>query len=87
MEFTPISRYLQNPLFCPDTIHAAALASRLKNIKPVDVSSVKKQTISRVPLSANKASSSIAVCSTTKKQTNSRFPLSAKKTNVVVKGR
>lgn len=76
-----------NPFFCLDSIHAVALASRLKNIKPLVVSSVKKQTNSRVHLSANKANSGVAVFSTTKKQTNSRLPLSAKKTNVVLKGR
>ncbi|KAI7731955.1 hypothetical protein M8C21_008967 [Ambrosia artemisiifolia] len=78
-----------NPFICPDTIHAITLASRLKNIKPVSVlsSSKKKYPNSRVPLSANKANSSVVVFSTTKKQTNSRLPLSAKKTNVVLKGR
>ncbi|KAI3519485.1 hypothetical protein L1887_08646 [Cichorium endivia] len=69
-----------NPLFCPDTIHAVTLASRLKNIKPLAVcSTVKKQT--KPPLSANK------IDSTRKQQTNSRLPLSAKKNNYVLKGR
>lgn len=69
-----------NPLFCPDTIHAVTLASRLKNIKPLAVcSTVKKQT--KPPLSASKMDS------TRKQQTNSRLPLSAKKNNSVLKGR
>ncbi|KAI3800179.1 hypothetical protein L1987_35489 [Smallanthus sonchifolius] len=78
-----------NPFFCPDTIHAITLASRLKNIKPVSVlsSSTKKYSNSGVMLSANKANSGVGVFSTTKKLTNSRLPLSTKKTNTVLKGR
>ncbi|KAI3793019.1 hypothetical protein L1987_35631 [Smallanthus sonchifolius] len=78
-----------NPFFCPDTIHAITLASRLKNITPVSVlsSSAKKYSNSGVMLSANKANSGVGVFSTTKKLTNSRLPLSAKKTNIVLKER
>ncbi|XP_076953056.1 kinesin-like protein KIN-10C [Bidens hawaiensis] len=77
-----------NPFFCPDSIHAVTLASRLKNVKPVSVlsSSVKKFSNTVIQLSTNKTSG-LSVFSTTKSQTNSRLPLSAKKTNVVLKGR
>ncbi|KAJ9539640.1 hypothetical protein OSB04_026146 [Centaurea solstitialis] len=66
-----------NPLFCPDTIHAVTLASRLKSIKPV---AAKKQSNSSAPLSANKADSVVASRSAAKKGPNSRLP-SGKKTN------
>lgn len=73
-----------NPLFCPYTIHAVTLASRLKSIKPM---AAKKQTNSSVPLSANKADSVVAGRSAAKKGTNSRLPMSGKKTNAVLRER
>ncbi|XP_076913388.1 kinesin-like protein KIN-10C [Bidens hawaiensis] len=78
-----------NPFFCPDSIHAITLASRLKNIKPASVlsSSTKKFSNTGIFLSTNKTNSGASVFSTTKKQANSRLPLFAKKTNVVLKGR
>ncbi|KAK1409137.1 hypothetical protein QVD17_35662 [Tagetes erecta] len=78
-----------NPFFCPDTIHAITLASRLKNIKPVFAvsSSTKKNSNPLVLISANKVKSGVSVLSTTKKQTKPHGPLSAKKTDVVLKGR
>nr|XP_043634035.1 kinesin-like protein KIN-10C [Erigeron canadensis] len=68
-----------NPLYCPDTIHAVTLASRLKDIKPMlAFSSAKKHSHSRVPASANKANS---VFSSAKKHSHSHVPASANKAN------
>ncbi|PWA66065.1 kinesin motor domain-containing protein [Artemisia annua] len=69
-----------NPLFCPDTLHAITLASRLKIMKPVTMSCfAKKPSNSRVPMSLDKTDPGVSSCSTSKKPTTPRYPLSAKK--------
>ncbi|XP_071706777.1 kinesin-like protein KIN-10C [Rutidosis leptorrhynchoides] len=69
-----------NPLFCPDTVYAVALASRLKDIEPVAFSlSTKKTSTSCVYSSANKAKSGVNTSFSAKKTSTSRVHLSANK--------
>ncbi|KAL8248016.1 hypothetical protein R6Q59_009232 [Mikania micrantha] len=71
-----------NPFFCPDTIQAITLASRLKNVKPVLSSSANKHTNSRaITLPSRLKNSKPVLSSSANKHANSRVMLSACKAN------
>ncbi|KAL8192741.1 hypothetical protein R6Q57_027189 [Mikania cordata] len=71
-----------NPFFCPDTIQAITLASRLKNVKPVLSSSANKHTNSRaITLPSRLKNIKPVLSSSANKHANSRVMLSACKAN------